>query len=387
MDEAFENQDYGKRVMEGSLTLDSAEAFEALLDKVPSDHLLIKAYADFLVGKESFAQASQYYRKAAELFGAEGMVLCAIASKVMEWKVAKPTRRECRSLYAAIREVRSEKPLDNFFCHMTYAELVAVMSRLDPVRMPAGAVIENSGGKEDVLCFIVSGTVAEVNFPQPGEKGPIIREYASQSMEANYFGDVYPFEEQRVSSSRFETVGACELLMINRLQLMDLCEGYPTMRILLMRLTKAHRLFTEQEGARKFRETVRLQLQTQAYLKILNNEPNGSQLVLKGNIEDISLGGACISLGGKYLTGPPALLIGKTVNVLVNASKVEVGLNLFGTIVWCREALREGKTMVTAGIQFKNLTHADLTFLKKNCYLVEEAQDFISYLWESQPKN
>jgi len=51
LEEAFENQHYGERVMEGSLTLDSVEAFEALLGKVPDDRFLVRAYAYFLAGK------------------------------------------------------------------------------------------------------------------------------------------------------------------------------------------------------------------------------------------------------------------------------------------------------------------------------------------------
>jgi len=39
---------------------------------------------------------------------------------------------------------------------------------------------------------------------------------------------------------------------------------------------------------------------------------------------------------------------------------------------------------VIAGIQFKDMTHSDLVFLKKNFYVGEEAQDLISYLWESR---
>ena len=373
--------------MEGSLRLDSAEAFEALLDKVPGDRFLVRAYADFLAGKESFALAAQYYRKASELFGAVGMVLQAVAAKVMEWKVAKPSRRECRPLYAAIREVRSEKPLNDFFCHMTYSELVAVMSRLDAVRMPAGAAIKDSGAPEEFLCFIVSGTVAETIFTQAGEEEQIRREYASQSAEANYFGNVYPFDEQRVSLSRFEAVGACELLKISRSQLIDLCEENPNVKILLMRLTKAQRLYAQKEGTRRFRKAARFHLQTQIDMKIFGSEPDRSPLVLKGSVQDISLGGACISLGEKYLTGPPKEIIGKSVKVLVNVPRVEVGLNLFGTIAWCREISREGKTIVIAGVQFKDMTHADLAFLKKHCYVGEEAQDYISYLWESQPRS
>jgi hypothetical protein len=184
-----------------------------------------------------------------------------------------------------------------------------------------------------------------------------------------------------------ETIHNTELLKISKSQLMDLCEEYPKIEILLMRLAKAHRLLTEKGVSQKDRKAVRYQLQAQVDMKIFKNESNKSQLILKGFIQDISLGGACITLGEKYLTGSPAEIIGKSVKVLVNVPKVEVGLNLFGTLAWCREVLREGKTIVIAGIQFKDMTHSDLAFLKKHCYVGEEAQDLISYLWESRPKS
>jgi hypothetical protein len=184
-----------------------------------------------------------------------------------------------------------------------------------------------------------------------------------------------------------ETINNTELLKISKSQLMDLCEEHPKIEILLMRLAKAHRLLTEKGVSQKDRNAVRYQLQAQVDMKIFKNESNKSQLILKGFIQDISLGGACITLGEKYLTGSPAEIIGKSVKVLVNVPKVEVGLNLFGTLAWCREVLREGKTIVIAGIQFKDMTHSDLAFLKKHCFVGEEAQDLISYLWESLPKS
>jgi CRP-like cAMP-binding protein len=387
LDEAFEKLNGGERLMEGSLTLDSAESLEAMLQKFPDDPFIVKAYADFLVEKESPAPAAQHYRKAAELFGAAGMVLCAVSAKVLEWKAAKPSRRECRLLHAAIREVRSENPLDDFFCHMTYPELLAVTSRLNFVRVPAGAVIKNSGDAEEFLYFMVSGVAAETIPPQEGEGAAIRMEYASQSAEANYFGDIYPFDEQRVSSSQFETVSACELLKVSRSDLMELCEEHPNVKVLLSRLTKARRRLYAQDGTRKFRKTARFHLQTQVDIKIFSSNANWGPLVLKGTVQDISLGGACIDLGEKYLTGNPTEIIGKNVKMLINAPKAGVGLHLFGTIVWCREVVHGGKTSVLAGVQFKDITHADLTFLKKHCYVGEEAQDFISYLWESQPRS
>ena len=388
MNEELEIQRYIEGITDGSLAIDSAEEFEALLKKFPDHSFLVKAFADFLTGRESFAQAAQYYRRASELFARRGMILYAVASKVMEWHVSGSSRRECRDLYKAFREVRSETPLNDFFCHMAYPELLAVVNHLEPLHLPAGTVVKKPGDVEEFLYFIVSGAVAETNRLTAGEEGEIRVVLSADSAEMNYFGDIYPLNEQKQFPSIVETVNNTELLKISKSQLIDLCEEYPKIEILLKMMNKAHRLLIEKRVLqKKDRREVRYQLQALVDIKIFKNEPNKSHLILKGFIQNISLGGACITLGEKYLTGSPAKIIGKSVKVLVNVPKVKVSLNLFGTIVWCRETFSEGKTIVIAGIQFKDMTHSDLVFLKKHCYVGEEAQDLISYLWESLPKS
>ena len=387
MDEVLESQHCIEGTIDGSLTINSAEECEVLLKKFPDACFLIKAFADFLTGQESFAQAAQYYRKAAELFAREGIILHAVASKVMAWHVAGSSRRECRDLYKAFRQVRSETALTDFFCHMAYHELLAVLTHLEPLRLPPGTVIKNSGDVEESLYFIVSGTVSETSLMTTDEGGESRQEFSANSAEMNYFGDVYPFDEQKQFSSVIETVNSTELLTISKSQLIDLCEEYPKVEILLMILNKAQRLLIENKVSYKERKSVRYRLHAQVDMKIINNEPNKSHLILKGFIQDISLGGACLTLGEKYLTGSPAEIIGRSIKILVNVPKVEFGLNLCGTIVWGREILREGKTILIAGIQFKDMTHSDLMFLKKHCYVGEDAQDLISYLWESLPKS
>jgi CRP-like cAMP-binding protein len=386
LNEELEIQRYIDGITDGSLTIDSAEEFKVLLRRFPDHCFLLKAFADFLKGRESFAEAAQYYRKAAELFAREGLILHAVASKVMEWHVAGPSRRECRDLYRAFREVRSETALNDFFCHMAYPELLAVVQHLEPLHLPPGTVVKNPGDTEEFLYFIVSGTLIETYPLSADEEGEGREEFSANSAEMNYFGDVYPLDEQRQFPSVIETVSSTELLRISKSQLVDLCEEYPKIEILLMMLDKAQRLLAEKRVSQKDRKSARYELQAQVDMKIFKNAPNKSDLILKGFIQDISLGGACITLGEKYLTGSPAEIIGKSVKVLVNVPKVKVGLNVFGTIAWCREILREGKTIIIAGIQFKDMTHSDLTFLKKHCYVGEDAQDLISYLWESLPK-
>jgi CRP-like cAMP-binding protein len=387
LNEELEIQRYIDGITDGSLTIDSAEEFKVLLRRFPDHCFLLKAFADFLKGRESFAEAAQYYRKAAELFARERLILNSVASRVVEWHVAESSRRECRDLYKAFREVRSETALSDFFCHMAYPELLAVVTTLEPLRLPPGAVVKNPGDAEEFLCFIVSGTVIET-YPLVDEKGEEGRqEYSAKSEEMNYFGDVYPLDEQKQFPSVIETVSSTELLRISKSQLIDLCKEHPKIEILLMMLDKAQRLLAEKRASQKDRKSARYQLQAQVNMKIFRNEPNKSHLVVKGIIQDISLGGACITLGEKYLTGSPAEIIGKSIKVLINVPKVKVGLNLFGTIAWCREIMREGKTIIIAGIQFRDMTHSDLSFLTKYCYVGEEAQDLISHLWESLPKS
>ena len=385
MDEALESQHCIGGITGGFLTIDSSEEFEALLKKSPDDCFLVKAFADFLAGRESFVQAAQHYRKASDLFARGGAVLQAVAAKVMEWHAAGPSRRECRDLYTAIREVRAETRLNDFFCRMAYTELLAVLANLEPLRLPPGFVIEDSGDVEGFLYFIVTGTVSEASAAD--EEGECRREFSANSSEMNYFGAVYPLDGQKPVPSVIETASSAELLRISRPQLVGLCEKYPKIEILLMRLARAHRLLMENKASYRERRSVRYQLQAQVDMKIFKNQSDKSQLILKGFIQDISLGGACVTLGEKYLTGSPAEIIGKSVKVLINVPKVKIGLNLFGTIAWCREILRGGKSIVIAGIQFRDMTHSDLTFLKKHCYAGEDAQDLISYLWESLPKS
>ena len=387
MNEELEIQRYIEGITDGSLAIDSAEEFEALLKKFPDHSLLVKAFADFLTGRESFAQAAQYYRRASELFARRGMILYAVASKVMEWHVSVSSRRECRDLYKAFREVRSETPLNDFFCHMAYPELLAVVTHLEPLHLPAGTVVKNPGDVEEFLYFIVSGTVTVTNRLITGEGEEIRVVFSADSAGMNYFGDFLPFNEQKHGPFIIETANNAELLKISRSQLIDLCEKYPKIEILLMMLAKTHQRSKHKGGSQGDRKDVRYQLQEQVDIEILKNQSNKSHFVLKGFIQNISLGGACINLGEKYLIGSPAEIIGKSVKVLVNVRKVDMGIYLFGTIAWCREILRGGKTSVIAGIQFKDMTHSDLAFLTKHCYIEEDAQDLISYLWQSLPKS
>jgi hypothetical protein len=293
-----ENRSDIDRIVEGSLTIDSPEAFEDLIGKFPDHPFLARRYADFLAGREALPQAASHYQKAADLFAGGGMILQALAAKIMEWKAAGVSRRECRDLYAVIRDVKSETPLNDFFSCMAYPELVAMMTRLEVVRSPAGDVLRNPGDMEEDLSFIVSGTVMETSVPQAGAEDGMHREQLTDNGERNYFGNIYPFDIPRKSEFLLKTAGSVESLKISKAQLIDLFEEYPNIEILVMRLTKAH-LPSQKGGAQKDRKAARYELQTRVDMTIFRSEPGKTNLILKAHIQDVSMGGACIVLGEK----------------------------------------------------------------------------------------
>ena len=83
-----------KRIIDGSLIIDSAGEFENLLKVFPNDPGLSRAFADFLARQKSFDAAADAYRTAAKLFLEVGMGLQAIVSNILEWRIVRPSHQE-----------------------------------------------------------------------------------------------------------------------------------------------------------------------------------------------------------------------------------------------------------------------------------------------------
>jgi hypothetical protein len=90
--------------------------------------------------EKSFDAAVDEYREAAGLFIDVGMTLQAIASKISEWQIVRPSYHEGLAFHSALREGTAEDiPLHNFFAKMSYPEITAasLMVWCRPVYPPA----------------------------------------------------------------------------------------------------------------------------------------------------------------------------------------------------------------------------------------------------------
>ena len=293
----------------------------------------------------------------------------------------KASGRECRSIYRALRDVKSEEgPAVHFFARMTYQELIAIMGELEQVRFSSGQVLRELNDPELDIFFIVSGTLRE-NIHHHSSTGELEQRTATLS-ENMFFGNICPFEEENLSPSHIETITNVQLLKSSKLNIMGVCRKYPNISFLLMELWQTFRGPESQRYAHIVRAAPRYQLQTKTILEILPTQKNERSLVLKCITDNVSKSGACLNLGEQYWIGSSANLVGKKAKMRISVSKPSLSFEVMVNIVWKKEVSHDETTNILVGIEFIQMSEDDFNFLKKCCYVGDGEQDMIYSLWD-----
>ncbi len=372
------------RMIDGSITINSAKDFENLLKAFPNDPWLHRFFADLLERDKSFYAAADAYGTAAELFIEADMTMQAIVSKILEWRILGLSYREGQNFYSSLCEIRSDNPgIQRFFAKMTYPELIAFMSMLVIRYFPEGSMMKKFGDEENDLYFIVYGTVEETIYHR-FEKGGKVQKKSSKSLMENYFfGEIYPFKEEKISQSAVETKTRVEFAKISKPRLMKICRQYPNVKRLIHDLYQSRQESDEERFSKTVRKTIRHQLPTQVSIKIYSDDPGKAPLDLRGFTENLSLGGASIVLGSNYETAHFGNLVGKQVHIQIYLAIAFVSLSILGTAVWSKEIVLEGKKSAILGIQFEEIADKDRRLLQGYHYGYEIEQDRIWSLWDS----
>ena len=138
-----------QHIIDGSIAIDSTKTFKSILQIFPHDPALHKAFADFLIRKKSRPNALKVYSKAAKLYIDMGMILQAVVCKLIQWRLQKPSPQEARLFYQTQRQGSyHETPLNQFFDRLSYSELIALINRMDLLRLSAGQVIKKIGDED-----------------------------------------------------------------------------------------------------------------------------------------------------------------------------------------------------------------------------------------------
>jgi len=347
-----------EQIIDGSLTINSIEEFKSILKIFPNDPALQKAYSNLLHKKNRSEEAAKSYEKTAQLFIEAGKILQAIDSKMLQWKIKPPTPQEAQLFYSTLNGGSYyESPLKIFFHRLSYRELVAVVSKLTRMELLPGKMIKKNGDPEDNLYFVVSGNLKETVFV-PLRKGDdsLYRKRATFLNENQFFGDVYPFKTENRSKSYIETSCRAELIRISKSNLIKICEKHPNIEMGLVDLFNLRKKGNNGEVLPKVCKMGRHQLPLKINLHIFTDASQKEPLIIDGYSRDLSIGGLCVILDGKYKSISAIYQNIKTARIEMSLPEEELVLKVSGDIVWSREFSWKKKKIVALGFRFKDMS-------------------------------
>jgi CRP-like cAMP-binding protein len=346
-----------EQITDGSITINSIKEFKSILKIFPNDPALQKAYSDLLKKKKQPDEAAKSYDNAAQLFIDAGKILQAIDSKMLQWKIKLPTPQEAQLFYSILHQGSYyESPLKAFFHRLSYPEMVAVVSKLVRLELSPGKLIKKTGDPEKNLYFVVSGNLKETVFvPLRKRGGSLYRKRASLLTENQFFGDIYPFKEENKSKSYIETSTRAELVRITKSNLIKICEKYPNIEMGLIDLYNVRKKTGNGKMLSKVRKIGRHQLPLKINLHIFTNANQTEPLIIDGYSRDVSIGGLCVVLDGKYKSISAIYKNIKTAKIEMSLPDEELALKVSGNIVWSREFSWKKKKIVALGFRFKEM--------------------------------
>ncbi len=348
-------------IIDGSIVIDSVAAFKSILKQYPENAALLKAYSDFLTRSNLFDLAAKSYGEASSLFVQEGKILQAIVSKKLEWRIKPAEEKETQLFLDDLKKGQfKEIPLKDFFKRLGQEEMLAVISSFVRARLPAGTIIKKKGDDEDNLYFIVSGTLKDSLYPSIDEKVKVHRPPNIYLNENEFFGDIYPFNEDRKCKSDIETVTQVELVKLSKPKLIQLCQKFSKLELGILDLCKI-RLQSDKLGFSKLlRKAHRYDMPVDMNLELFPQAASNIPVLVEGFSSDISVGGICAILDSSNAS------IDSLVEAFengTNSKKIWVGfpaekmhIKVLGRIAWSHSVILKGKKTLVLGIQFEEMS-------------------------------
>ena len=346
-----------QHIIDGSIAIDSTKTFQSILQIFPKDPALHKAFADFLVRKKSRTNAVKVYSKAAKLYIDTGMILQAIVCKRIHWRLQKPSPQDARLFIQTLRQGNyHETPLNLFFDRLSYPELIALINRMDLLRLSAGQMIKKIGDEETDLYFIVSGNLKATTYRPLKDEADEQKKSTVFLTENDFFGDIYPYTEVKNSQSYTETIGRTELVRIPKKKMIDVCRKYPAIELGIIDLLKARARGDDEGILRMVRKTDRHKFPVKMNLEIRPGGADNHPIVLDGCTKDVSVGGMCIVLDSKFSALGSVYEQFQNAQIQISLPSEALTISVSGNIVWSNEVKYEGEKTVALGIQFDEMT-------------------------------
>ena len=347
-----------EHIIDGTIVIDSIEAFASILKQFPEHPALLKKYADLLFRQELLDLAAKSYGEAARLYIAAGQMLQAVVAQKQQWLIKPPSNQKLQQFLSALEQGNFRTtPLKMLFDKLSSKEILAIISGFVRVRLFADKTIQKAGGLETDLYFIVSGTMKDSIFPSLETKEKVHRKPNMYLSEDDYFGEIYPFNQDHTCKSDIKTVTQVELVKISRQKLLKLCREYPDLELALIDLFKIRSGPEESSQPQTARKADRYQLPIKMNLELTPRGSFKNPLIIDGYSSDISIGGICVVLNGKSKQiGPLLASLPETADnspIRVSFPGETMELKVMGNIIWRHEIHFNGSKTLALGIRFE----------------------------------
>ena len=350
-----------EHIIDGSIGIDSIEAFGSILKQFPNHPGLLKKYSDLLFSQNLFDLAAKSYGEAAQLFMESGKLLQVLVSKKLQWQIKPPPNKEIHQFLSVLSQgAFEETPLKLFFDKLSAKEKLAIISCFVRTHLVAGKTIKKAGDRETDLYFIVSGTLKDSVFPSLQCKEKVYRKSNIYLTVDDFFGKIYPFKEDHTCTSDIEAVTQVELVKISKQKMAKLCRYFHNIEIALLDLFKVRSIPEKKSRVKPLRKADRFQLPIKMVLEIPPLGNIKSPIAIEGYSSDISIGGICVVLNGKS-EHIPDLLSDLLKDDFKNSIRISfpgdtMELKVRGSIIWRHQIHFNGHKTLAVGIKFEDDT-------------------------------
>ena len=350
-----------EHIIDGSIGIDSIEAFGSILKQFPNHPGLLRKYSDLLFRQDLLDLAAKSYGEASQLFIESGSLLQALVCKKLQWLIKPPPNKEIYQFLSVLDHAGfNDTPLKLLFDSLSAKEKLAIISSFVRVRQIAGKAIKKAGQRETDLYFVVSGTLKDSIFPSLETKQSVHRKADIYLATDDFFGNVYPFKKNHISTSDIETITQVELVKISKQKLIKLCRYYPNIERALVQLFQVRSEPEKITDSATMRQADRHQLPIKMVLEIPPVGNIKSPMLIEGYSSDISIGGICVVLNGKSKHVPDLLddmlKDEDKNNVRIRFPGNTMELKVAGNIVWHHQIHFNGNKTLAVGIQFEDDT-------------------------------
>ena len=349
------------RILKNDVVLHSSEMLRKLLKEYPNEPGLIRVHADQLKKNGVLNGAADLYSKAAKLFLEKGKIPAAIALKIMQWRINSPAKSEVKSfLLNLTQRAGDDTPVNSFFCQLNFQESIALFSTLEIIHQPPGYTVKKVGDLEDSLYFIISGELKDSMYHTMDNREKVYREPNLFLNENDWFGDIYPFDQDKKSNSYVESKSHVELLRISKEKLRKICTKYPKIEYGLLNLLNVRSKASMDDSREKLRDARRIQMKLELGVKILLKGSQNTSIYLSGYSSDVSIGGIRFILDEISLNSSSEISSFesgiKNAKVQVDFPIEDLKVSIPGKIVWLSPVSHEGRKTTALGIQFDKMS-------------------------------